>query len=73
MTTLVIVLCVLLVAGAAGYTAIEVAKLKYRESAELGVLKAEVTELRQILKKIDVKELRERVVALENRAGVRMY
>lgn len=68
-----LVICVLLVSAAATYAAIEVSKLKYRETAELGVLKKEIADMRAELKKIDMKDVRERVAVLEGRAGVRMF
>lgn len=68
-----LVLCVLLVALAATYASIEVSKLKYRETAELGGLKKEVEALRAEIKKLDVKDFRDRLNTLENKAGVRLF
>lgn len=69
----VIVLSVLLVSAAATYASIEVAKLKYRETAELGALKKEIADMRAELKKVDMKDMRDRLSHLENKAGVRMF
>lgn len=74
MTNLIVIsISTLLVSLVLGATAVLVAILKYRESAELGEMKKEIETLRKELTKADTKELRERLVAVENRAGIRMF
>lgn len=62
-----------LIALLAACTAVMVASLKYKESAELGAVQAELAALRKEVKSSNPKEMHDRIVALEGRAGIRMF
>lgn len=70
---ILIAIASVLIALLAACTAVMVASLKYKESAELGAVLAELAALRKEVKSSNPKEIHDRIVALEGRAGIRMF